>query len=179
MATSLLETFEHYCFHTPLLKIHKHPDLHQCTEDGCGAAIQTDLAKKAQLHDETTGVVSCPKCGCKTEFRPGRNVAELHVKLCTDPTIHYPEMHKAGKLSKDDFTAWKATLTRDELLGHYKRVPDQHLVVTFSHDETTLLDTDRDAFTALAQTRAKERAEIALLHQVPHRHKTTTGKISL
>ncbi|WP_213805769.1 hypothetical protein [Granulicella sp. dw_53] len=110
---------------------------------------------------------------------PGQHIAEVHAKLCTDPCIHYPDLHKAGKLSDEDFTAWKATLTRAELLGHYWRVPEQHIVATFTHEETALIDSDREAFNELVNTRIRERAEAALLHQIPHRHKTTKQTITL
>jgi hypothetical protein len=112
-------------------------------------------------------------------LKPGEKNAEVHAKLCTDPTIHYPEMHKAGKLDTETYTAWKATLTRNELMGHYKRVPDVHVVASFTHDETALMTTDLPAFNALLQTRLRERAEMALLHQAPHRHKTTYPTITL
>jgi hypothetical protein len=88
-------------------------------------------------------------------------------------------MFKAGKISGEDYTAWKATLTHEEAMGYYKRVPDIHIVASFTHEETALMDTDLPAFNALIQARLRERAEIALLHQVPHRHQTVTTSLAL
>jgi hypothetical protein len=106
------------------------------------------MAEQAGLVKES-GEVSCPLCGCETTLNPGTRLAEVHVQLCTDETIHYPEMHKAGKISHEDYEAWKATLSRDELLGRYKRVPDIHVVANFTHEETALMQSDLPAFNAL------------------------------
>jgi hypothetical protein len=125
------------------------------------------------------GTVTCPQCGGPTTFKPGEKKAEIHAKLCTDPTIHYPELYKAGELSDAEYAAWKATLTREEAQGYYKRVPDVHIIASFTHDETTLMGRDLPAFSALVQTRLRERAEVALMHQVPHLHQTTASTLSL
>jgi hypothetical protein len=136
------------------------------------------MAEQAGLKDES-GEVICPVCGGPTTLKPGHRIAEVHAKLCTDETIHYPEMVKTGEISQDDFKAWKATLSRTEMMGSYKRVPDIHVMASFTNDETALMTTDLPAFNELLQTRLRERAEIALLHQVPHRHKTTYPAITL
>jgi hypothetical protein len=136
------------------------------------------MAAQAGLVD-VDGEVQCPMCDGPTSLKFGETKAEIHAKLCTDPTIHYPELHKAGKLDTATYAAWKATLTREELIGVYKRVPDIHVMASFTHDETALMTTDLPAFNALIQTRLRERAEMALMHQVPHRHSTSTPAISL
>lgn len=181
MPTSLLESHPHFCFHSPVCNIHQHPDLHLCNDDfegECAAAVHHDAAEKANLIDEA-GAVNCPKCGGSTTFKSGEKIAEVHAKLCTDETIHYPEMFKAGTLDGAQYAAWRATLTRDEQLGYYKRVPDIHVMARLTHEETALMDTDLPAFNALLQQRLKERAETALLHQAPHRHTTTRFPISV
>lgn len=168
--TNLLDALDHHCFHTPFLNLHQHPDLHHCTKDGCNAAISTELAKKAGLHDGDAAI--CPTCGETMEYREGEARAEVHFKLCTDETIHYPELHRAGKISREQFEQWKSTLTRDELLGHYKRVPDIHVVAHFTHEETALITSDRPAFNEIMQQRVKEAAERALRYSAPHAHNT-------
>jgi hypothetical protein len=178
MATPILDSHPHYCFHSPICNVHHHPDLHHCHKQHCPGAISPEMAKQAGLMDED-GEISCPLCGCETTLNPGKRLAEVHVQLCTDDSIHYPEMHKAGTISHEDYAAWKATLTRDELLGRYKRVPDIHVLASFTHEETTLMDSDLPAFNVLLLDRVNERAESALLHQVPHRHKTTSVKLSI
>lgn len=178
MATTLLEAHDHYCFHSPICNVHQHPDLHHCHQQYCPAAIGPEIAAKAGLMDDD-GEVSCPSCGGPTTVNPGKRIAEVHAKLCTDETIHYPDMHRAGKLDSAKYAAWKATLTREELMGHYRRTPDVHVTVQFTHEETTLMDTDLPAFNTLLQQRLKERSEVALLHQSPHRHKTTTHHVDL
>jgi hypothetical protein len=174
----LLDSHAHYCFHSPRCNVHRHPDLYRCESEECPVSIHLDMAKQAGLVD-ATGAVQCPQCGGATTLKPGETKAEIHAKLCTDPTIHYPELHKAGELDTSIYSAWKATLTREELMGMYKRVPDIPVMASFTHDETALMTTDLPAFNALVQTRLRERAEMALMHQVPHRHQTTTPSISL
>jgi hypothetical protein len=174
----LLDSHAHYCFHSPRCNVHTFPDLYRCDSKECPVSIHIDMAKQAGLVDEK-GNVACPQCGRATTLKPGETKAEIHAKLCTDPTIHYPELHKAGKLDAATYTAWKSTLTRDELMGRYKRVPDIHVMGSFTHEETALMTTDLPAFNAIVQTRLRERAEMALLHQVPYRHSTTTPTISL
>jgi hypothetical protein len=144
----------------------------------CTANIHIDMATQAGLVDEH-GNVSCPLCDGPTTLVPGQKLAEIHAKLCTDETIHYPEMRKAGKLSEADYQAWKSTLTPSELNGYYERTPVINLMAKFTHDETALMQTDLVAFNALMNQRMRERAEIALLHQVPYRHKTTSPTVSL
>ncbi len=136
------------------------------------------MAKRAGLMDEH-GVVECPQCGGTTTLKPGEKKAEIHAKLCTDISIHYPAMRKAGNLPEAEYQAWKSTLTHDEKCGVYKRVPDIHLMASFTHEETALMDTDLPAFNALLNTRLHETAENALIHQAPHRHMTTQPTISL
>lgn len=178
MSTSLLDSHKHYCFHSPRCNVHQHPDLHHCDAEACPTAITPQMAEQAGLM-AADGSVSCPSCGGSTTLKAGGKLAEVHVKLCTDETIHYPEMHKAGKIDAAQYADWKSTLTRDELLGRYKRVPDVHLVVRCTHEETALMDSDLPAFNELLLMRCKERAEIALLHQVPHQHSTTTATVDL
>lgn len=176
--TKLLDSHAHYCFHTPVCNVHQHPDLHHCHEQNCPGAIRPDMAKQAGLVD-ADGEISCPVCGGPTTLNPGKKLAELHAKLCTDETIHYPEMHKAGKIDTAQYAAWKATLTPHELMGYYKRVPDIHVSAKFTHEETALMDTDVPTFNKLMLERLKERAEVALLHNAPHRHETIQAKVSL
>lgn len=144
----------------------------------CTAAIRIDMAKQAALVD-SKGNVSCPICGGPTVLVPGETKAEVHVKVCTDETIHSPQMRKAGTITEAQYQEWKASLTHDERCGVYKRVPDIHVMASFTHDETALMTSDPAAFAALANTRIAERAEAALLHQVPYRHQTTSPVISL
>lgn len=178
MPNRLLEAHEHYCFHSARMNVHQHPDLHYCDEEKCPTAVQPELAQRAGLVDED-GNVSCPSCGCSTTLKPGERRAEVHVKLCTDPTIHYPELYKAGKLDRETYEAWKSTLTPRELMGHYQRIPDVHVVANFTHEETALIDSDREAFNKLLNERIRERAEAHLLHQVQYRHSTETTPIKL
>jgi hypothetical protein len=191
MANKLLEAHEHYCFHSARMNIHQHPDLQVCTNEKleivvegkkkfakCPTAVQPALAKRAGLIDKH-GTGLCPSCGCSTKLKPGERRAEVHVKLCTDPTIHYPELYRAGNLDRETYEAWKATLSPSELMGHYKRVPDVHVVANFTHEETALRETDRDAFNELLNERIRERAEAHLLHQVQYRHSTETCKVQI
>jgi hypothetical protein len=136
------------------------------------------MAKQAGLVNDK-GAVVCPQCGGPTTLQSGVKVAEVHAKLCTDPTIHYPEMRRAGKITEAEYQAWKSGLTYKESIGHYKRVPDIHVLALFTHDETALMDTDLSAFNALLKTRLEEKAETALLHQAPYRHKTMQTAITL
>jgi hypothetical protein len=136
------------------------------------------MAEQAGYVDDDSNV-TCPLCGCETYPSGERKVFEVHAKLCTDETIHYPEMRKSGEITEDQYQAWKATLTREELLGHYKRVPDIHVTVQLHDDEAALIDTDLDAFNTLLQQRLRDEAEKALLFQAPHRHKTTATTIKL
>ncbi len=161
-----------------MCNVHQHPDLHVCSTDNCPASITPAMAEKAGLVGED-GIVSCPVCDGKTTLKTGEKVAEIHAKLCLDETIHYPDKHAAGEIDDAQYANWKSTLTRDELLGYYKRVPDVHITATFSHDETSLMETDLPAFNQLVQTRMKERAEVALLHQVPYLHTTTNYVVKL
>jgi hypothetical protein len=192
----LLDSHKHYCFHSPRCNVHTHPDLYRCDKgsahgelmkandaaadhpDRCTGAIHIDMARQAGLADDS-GNVSCPLCAGTMTLLPGETKAELHVKLCTDETIHYPDMRKAGTITEEEFQAWKATLTRNELMGHYRRTPDIHVMASFTHDETALMTSDPAAFVALANARIAEQAEYVLLHQVPYRHQTTTPSISL
>ncbi|WP_433963677.1 hypothetical protein [Tunturiibacter gelidiferens] len=240
MPQPLLNSFKHFCFHTPRANVHQHPDLYRCSRGAahekllastsqhvpdhhvgpqrvsaeapavfpegyvhpedtiiheadcpacndlaeaaangaspCPVSIHIDMAKQAGLVDEK-GSVSCPGCGGPTTLVPGQKIAEIHAALCTDETIHYPQMRKAGTLSEADYQKWKATLSREELCGVYKRVPDIHVMASFTHEETALMGTD--AFNLLMSERLRERAEAALMHQVPHRHKTTSPTVSL
>lgn len=64
-------------------------------------------------------------------------------------------------------------------MGHYKRVPDVHVVANFTHEETALIESDREAFNKLLNERIRERAEAHLLHQVQYRHSTETTSIQL
>jgi hypothetical protein len=88
-------------------------------------------------------------------------------------------MRRGGTITEDQYQAWKATLTRDELLGVYKRVLDIHIMESFTHEETALMTTDLAAFNTLMQERLAERAEAALLHQAPYRHTTTRATYTL
>jgi hypothetical protein len=133
MATSLLEAIGHYCYHAPRMNVHQHPNLHHCLEEKCAGAISDDMAVKASLKDGN-GDVKCPLCGCDTYPKGEWKEAEVHVYLCMDETIHYPRMYKAGKLPKEQFEAWKATLTKEELLGYYNRVPRHHVVAKLNRD---------------------------------------------
>jgi hypothetical protein len=172
MAKTLLDALDHYCFHSPRLNIHKHPNLHHCTEKECPGAISAELAAKAGLQDED-GTVKCPLCNCDTYPKGEWTEIEVHAHLCTDPTIHYPKMYKAGKLSKDAYDAWKATLTREEQLGYYKRVPHHPIVAKINRDEAALMKTDLASFTKLVNERVKDSAERCLLFQSLFRHETT------
>lgn len=174
----LLDSHAHYCFHSPIGNFHTHPSLHHCLDRNCPGAISTEMAEKAGYVDGE-GNVKCPCCGCETAESGERKVFEVHAKLCTDETIHYPQWRKSGKITEDQFRAWKATLTRDELLGHYKRTPDVHVAVRFHDDEAELAQTDPDAFNVLLNDRLKERAETALLHQAPHQHRTEKVNVKL
>jgi hypothetical protein len=158
--------------------VHTHPNLHHCLEKDCPGAIHEDMAKQAGYVDED-GNIKCPVCDCHTYPKGETKVVEIHAKLCTDPTIHYPEWHKEGKITAAQYAEWKSTLSRDELLGRYKRVPDVHVTAQLHQDDAALMDTDLDAFNALVHERIRERAEIALLHQSPHRHATTKHTVSL
>jgi hypothetical protein len=142
----------------------------------CSVSVHIDMAKQAGLVDEK-GSVSCPGCGGPTTLVPGQKIAEIHVKLCTDETIHNSTRRRSGEISEAEYQAWKASLTHDEKCGVYKRVPDVHLVASFTHDETALMGTDE--FNVLMNTRIRERAELALMHQAPHRHTTTSVSVSL
>jgi hypothetical protein len=144
----------------------------------CSGHIHIDMAKQAGLVDEK-GNVLCPICEGQTTLVPGQKLAEIHARLCTDETIHYPEMRKTGKISEADYQTWKSSLTPQELNGYYERVPDIAVMAKFTHVETALMQTDLVAFNKLMNERLRERAEIALLHQVPYRHKTTSPNISL
>jgi hypothetical protein len=144
----------------------------------CTGHIHIDMAKQAGLVDGK-GNVLCPLCEGPTTLVPGEKLAEIHAKLCTDETIHYPEMRRAGTLSEADYQAWKATLTHSELNGYYERVPPINVMAKFTHEETALMQTDLVAFNKLMNERLRERAEVALLHQVPYQHKTTQPAISL
>lgn len=146
--------------------------------DYCSASIQFDLARQAGLVDDK-GHVTCPACGSATILVPGQKIAEIHASLCTDETIHYPEMRKAGTITEDQYQAWKATLTGEELIGVYKRTPDIHVMASFTHEETALMTTDLNRFNSLMQERLRERAEAALLHQAPYRHTTTRATVTL
>jgi hypothetical protein len=178
MANKLLDSHDHICFHSPVCNVHQHPDLNHCHEQFCAGAITTEMAKQAGYLDED-GFVRCPLCNCHTSLNPGKKIAEIHVKLCRDETIHYPDWRKSAKITEEQFQTWKATLTRDELLGYYKRVPDVHLMVQFTHEETALMDTDLPAFNALLQTKLRARAELTLLHSVEQQHTTTSKTIKL
>jgi hypothetical protein len=131
------------------------------------------VAAKAGLTD-AAGDVKCPLCNCDTYPKGEWKEAEVHVDLCTDETVHYPRMYKAGKLSKEQFDAWKATLSQEELLGYYNRVPKQHVVAKLSRDEAELMETDPASFTKLVNERVRDSSERCLLFQSPYRHKTTT-----
>ena len=193
----LLNSFKHSCFHSPRCNVHQSPDLYRCDKGAahaalvktnkvakgsnanrCTGSIHLALATQAGLVD-AQGNVACPLCGGSTTLVPGQTIAELHAKLCTDETIHYPEMRKAGTITEAEYQAWKATCTREELIGVYKRVPDIPLMASFTHEETALMTTDLPAFNALIQARLADKADMALLHQVPYQHKTTSPAISL
>jgi uncharacterized Zn finger protein (UPF0148 family) len=178
MPNKILESHDHYCFHSAVLKFHSHPDLHHCDDEKCPTAIRPDVAERAGLVKEN-GEIACPSCGCKTTLKTGEKRAEVQAKLCTDPTIHYPELYKAGKLDAETFNAWKATLTDKELLGHYRRLPDLHVVVHFTHDETSLIETNPSAFDQMLNERIREQSEKLLIHQVQYRYDTTTSPLSL
>jgi hypothetical protein len=151
----------------------------------CPGVISEEMAKKTE-HVDQDGNITCPHikkdgtvCGSATYPSGERTVVEVHAKLCTDETIHFPEMRKAGTISEEKFQAWKATLTRDELLGRYKRVPDIHVTVQLHDDEADLVNTDLNAFNALLQQRLKEKAETQLRYSVPYTHKTSQAAINL
>ncbi|HVJ09923.1 MAG TPA: hypothetical protein VM554_16210 [Acidisarcina sp.] len=112
-------------------------------------------------------------------LNPARREAEVHVQLCTDKTIHYPEMHKVKTISDADYAAWKATLTRDELLGNYVRVPTSTVFAKFTHDETALLDSAPDKFQTIMQGRVNDSAENAMRHSIPSQHKTTKQAVKI
>jgi hypothetical protein len=144
----------------------------------CSGHIHIHMAKQAGLVDEKRNVL-CPICEGPTTLVPGQKLAEIHAKLCTDETIHYPEMRRAEKISEADYLTWKTTLTHSELNGYYERTPVLNLMAKFTHDETALMQTDIVAFNKLMNDRLRERAEVALLHQVPYRHTTTSPTVSL
>lgn len=176
--SKLLDSHDHYCFHSPVGNLHTRPNLHHCIEQGCPGAIAETVARNAGHVDED-GNVTCPCCGCDTYPSGERKVLEIHAQLCTDPTIHYPEWRKDGRVTEEEFQTWKATLSRDELLGRYKRVPDVHLTVQFHDDEVEHAQTDPTSFNVVLQERLRQGAETALLHQVPHRHTTTTHVVAV
>jgi hypothetical protein len=143
------------------------------------------MAKKAGYVD-ADGNVTCPHvkkdgtiCGAATVASGDRKIVEVHVKMCTDETIHYPEWRKSGKITEEQFQTWKATLTRHELLGHYKRTEDVHLTVQMHDDEAALVDTNLDAFNTLLQQRIREKGETALRYSTPYRKTTTSTPVSL
>jgi len=176
--TSLLNSLDHFCFHNPRLKTHHHPNLHHCVERDCPGAISEEMAVKANLTD-SDGNVKCPCCGCDTYPKGEWKEAEVHVELCTDQTIHYPRRYRAGKLSKEDYEAWKATLSEDEKRGYYNRVPNRHIVAKLHRDEAILMDTDKDGFMSLVNTKVRDAAEKHLLFQAPYTYETTTEKPKL
>jgi hypothetical protein len=104
----------------------------------------------------------------------GKKVAEVHVKLCHDETHHYPELLRKGKIDKKTFDAWTATLTLDELRGHYHRNPPEHFVAHLTEEETALMDTEVAAFNKVLSQRVKDRAENHLRFN-HHAHKRTTA----
>jgi hypothetical protein len=55
-------------------------------------------------------------------------------------------MRKAGTITEDEYQAWKVTLSHDERPEISKRVPDIHLMASFAHEETALMDLDPKAF---------------------------------
>jgi hypothetical protein len=122
---------------------------------------------------------ACPICEGPAIFVPGQQKIEIHALLCTDESIHYPKMRKAGTLSEADYPGWKATLTREELHRYYKRVSDIPVVVKLTQDEWALKDSDLTAFNALRTTRLHEAAENARLHQIPHRAETTVTTLTV
>ncbi|WP_130417544.1 hypothetical protein [Edaphobacter modestus] len=137
-------------------------------------------------HVDADGNIVCPHiekdgtmCGYSTYPSGERKVVEVHAKLCTDVTIHYPAMRKAGTITEEQFQAWKSTLSREELLGNYKRTPDLHICVQLRDDEAALVDTDLAAFNTLLQQRLKEKAETQLRYSAPYSHKTSKTSINL
>jgi hypothetical protein len=155
------------------------PDKHHC--DSCHAGYTEVMAKQAKLHD-AEGVVRCPHCegAPATKLVPGSTVAEVHLKLCIDETYHYPEWYRAGKITKDKYDAWVATLTDLEKHGHYHRSPPEHFMVSLTAEETVLKDTDVAAFNKVLNEKVRERAENHLRHcHHAHEHKATTHKINL
>jgi len=84
-----------------------------------------------------------------------------------------------GEIDEETYQKWKDTLTREELLGRYKRVPDVHVSITMEGDDLDLMDSDRDSFNGKLNDKMKGRAEVVLLHQVQHRHTTDSVTISL
>ncbi len=129
MATKLLDSIGHFCYHAPRMNVHHHPQSSPLHREGLPTgAIAPDVAAKAGLTD-AAGDVKCPLCNCHTYPKGEWKEAEVHVDLCTDETVHYPRMHKAGKLSKrNSSTHGRRTLNQEELLGYYNRVPKQHVV---------------------------------------------------
>jgi hypothetical protein len=160
------------------MNVHQHPNLHHCMEKDCPGAINAAMAATAGLVD-ADGTVKCPLCACDTYPKGEWKEIDVHVDLCTDETRHYPRMYKAGKISKEAYEAWKATLSQEELLGYYNRVPHQAVVAKLNRDEASLMDTDQTAFLSLVNQRVKESADRALLYQAPYRHTTTTQRPKL
>lgn len=181
MSTPLLDSLDHSCFHSRRIVKHLIPDLHHCMSPDCPGCIAEDVAHRAGFVDEQ-GEVICPhvrkdgtRCGGATHPSGQRTIVEVHAHMCVDETIHYPEMRKAGTVTEEQYQAWFATLTREEQMGYYKRVPDVHLTVQLRDDEAGLLENDMVTFEAIAHDRLREHAERLLLHQVPHRRKITTN----
>lgn len=180
MTAPLLDSIGHSCFHSRRLVKHVIPNLHHCVKPKCPGAIAEDVARRARFVD-ANGEIVCPhlkkdgtRCGAPTYPSGERQVLDVHAMLCADETIHYPEMRKAGQLGEEQYQAWFATLTREEKMGYYKRVPDVHVAVQLHDDEVDLYQNDPVAFEKLVHSKLRGRAEVALLHQVPHRRKVTT-----
>src|SRR5258708_6534159 len=89
LVPKLLDSHKHYCFHSPRCNVHTHPDLHHCHQQFCPGAVTPQMAVQAGLVD-AEGEVQCPLCDGPTSLKPGEKKAEVHAKLCTDETIHYP-----------------------------------------------------------------------------------------
>jgi phage terminase large subunit GpA-like protein len=68
----------------------------------CPGVISEAVAHKSE-HIDNEGNVICPNCGESTYPSGERKVVEVHAKLCTDETIHYPAMRKAGTITEEKF----------------------------------------------------------------------------
>lgn len=170
------DTLDHFCIKGARLNVHNPPETVSCGNADCGQGEQGE--HKLHFTHETAQKLGidlndpkCPACGGDMLHSGPRHFGELHLEVCLDARLHYPEWRRSGKISQEEYDAWQKTLTERELQGYFEHHA-HHMMVRLDPHEVELFEQQPEALVAALMPKIEARLELDAQFQIQHRYKT-------